>query len=282
MPEGGNRGRGEVTRTESKMEHRLPKRFIPVLNYHQITDKDSMNDPYAVSVSKFERQMNYTYEHGYQCLSLIDYLRIRENSPIQKKKAFVLTFDDGYADFYKSALPILQRYGFTATVFIVADLVGRESQWDGGKGNPLLNWDEIKTLRKAGVFFGSHTCTHPRLTQISSDRILYELKSSKEKLETELGEEIQLLAYPYGESSGEIQRIAKDMGYMAAFGVNTGKNGRYNMWRSLCLTDDNLLRYTFRLSPWYHSLKLVRRWVREETALGKFLCQIKQRLLSNP
>ena len=274
MPEGGKSRRGE--------EILLSKGFIPILNYHQITDKDLMNDPYAVSVSKFERQMNYNYEHGYQCLSLIDVLRIIEKSPTQLKKTFVLTFDDGYADFYKNAYPILQRNGFTATVFIVTDYVGKESQWEGGRGNPLLNWDEIKALHKAGVFFGSHTCTHPRLTQISSDRILYELKASKEKLEAELGEEIQFLAYPYGESSSEIQRIAKDLGYIAAFGVNTGRNGRFNLWRSLCLTHDSLLRYTFRLSPWYHSLKLLRRWIREETALGKFLCQIKQRLLSNP
>lgn len=275
MPEGGNSGRRDAICHDSKKELPSSKRFIPILNYHQITDKDPRRDSYSVPTSKFERQMNYLHKHGYICLSSLDFLHLIRNDSKEKKKAFVLTFDDGYADFYKNAYPILKRFGFKATVFIVTDHVGRESSWEEEKRAPLLSWDEIKSLHKAGVSFGSHTCSHPDLTQISSEQILYELKASKEKLEAKLGEEIQLLAYPYGYSNNEIQRVARDVGYKSAFGVNTGRNGRFNLLRCKCLTNDNLLRFGFRLSPCYHYWRSLQRWGREEMNLGQFLRRMK-------
>ena len=116
-----------------------------ILTYHQITEEDPPKDPYrmAISVSQFERQMRYLNDHGYYCLSLKDHLEPPGDNPFQRKKTFVLTFDDGYADFYKNAYPILRRYGFTATVFIITDFVGRESAWEGEEGSPMLTWEVV-------------------------------------------------------------------------------------------------------------------------------------------
>ena len=136
---------------------------IPILAYHQIIPTTALEaaSRLAVSVDQFERQMRYLYDHSYRCLSLKEFLSLPGSFRPQHEKAFALTFDDGYEDFFSQAFPILQRYGFSATVFLVTDLVGAKSKWEGEQGNRLLTWSQIETLHNAGVSFGSHTCTHP-------------------------------------------------------------------------------------------------------------------------
>jgi peptidoglycan/xylan/chitin deacetylase (PgdA/CDA1 family) len=131
-----------------------------ILAYHQVTGADSPKDPagLAMSAGQFAFQMRYLFSHGYRCLSLMEILRPLENKSLQRKRTFVLTFDDGYEDFLTQAYPILRRHGFTATVFLVTDRVGECSDWQGEAGTPLLSWEQVKALHRDGVSFGSHTC----------------------------------------------------------------------------------------------------------------------------
>lgn len=249
---------------------------IPVLGYHQITPSSPGPDGggFAISASQFERQMRFLHDHGYTCRSLGELLRFSGNEHRSEPKTFALTFDDGYEDFFTQAYPILRRHGFTATVFLVADRVGDQSNWEQETATPTLTWGQIKTLLEDGFSFGSHTCTHRRLTRLSIEDIRHELSESKTRLTSELHQEVQLLAYPYGDSNSAIQSIAMQSGYAAACGVSRGKSGRFNIWRRLVCANDSMTSFAYKLTQWY----AYPGWFREETAAGHLLRQIKRRL----
>ena len=137
-----------------------------------------------------------------------------------------------------------------------------------------MTWEQVKVLCHEGIDFGSHTCTHPRLTNVSDAQIERELVGSKKCLEAELGQEIQLLAYPHGASSFDIQEMARQSGYQAAYGIARGRQSRFNIWRRLCRKDDSLLSFVLKLTPWCDKLG----YLREETQAGQSLRRLKHRL----
>jgi peptidoglycan/xylan/chitin deacetylase (PgdA/CDA1 family) len=126
-------------------------------------------------------------------------------------------------------------------------------------------------LHADGIAFGSHTCTHPHLSHLSSAQVRRELFSSKKYLKDRLGNRIQLLAYPHGDSNLEVQQLAKTAGYEAAFGCRRGKSGRFNIWRTTCRTNDTLVAFRLKLTrcPYYANS------FREETNIGQFVRKIK-------
>jgi hypothetical protein len=89
-----------------------------------------------------------------------------------------------------------------------------------------------------------------------------------------LGHDIELLAYPHGDSNSQVQRIAVSAGYRMAFGVARGKSGRFNIWRRLCRRNDSLVTFILKLTRWY----CYPGWLREETAVGQLLRRVKHRL----
>lgn len=252
---------------------------LPILAYHQVIPAASLPEAgsFSVSVDQFERQMNYLFQQGYRCLSLTESLSLSAGSRLQPEKCFTVTFDDGYEDFFSQAFPILHRYGFTATVFLVTARVGTKSNWAGEHGNPLLTWAQVETLHQAGISFGSHTHTHPVLPQLPRERIYEELAISKACLEAKLGQGISWLAYPYGESNPLVRSIAQAVGYKAACGVVSGKAGPFNLWRCECYKNDLLPTFIYKLSPRYRYLGQIRSWLRDETSLGQFLRRLKRR-----
>lgn len=251
---------------------------IPVLAYHQIVPVSSLKrtSPFAVSTAEFERQMDYLYQHGYRCLSLMELLKNSAGKAGDWKKCFALTFDDGYEDFYTGAFPALQRCRFTATVFLVTDLVGTQSNWAGERGNPLLTWTQIKTLQSEGVNFGSHTCTHPVLPHLFPEQIEAELVNSKRCLEAKLEQKVAWLAYPYGESNTQVQGIVRKAGYQAAWGVDSGKSGPFNLWRCEIHQNDSLQTFVHKLSRWNHYWRQLKGWLRYETKIGPLLRHLKR------
>jgi peptidoglycan/xylan/chitin deacetylase (PgdA/CDA1 family) len=251
---------------------------IPVLTYHQITDQDPPDDParFAVSRKQFARQMAFLHDRGYQCLPPTTFLAPPDEIGLLPKRAFVLTFDDGYANFLENAYPVLDHFGFTAALFVVTDYVGQRSSWGSDQGTPLLNWDQIRFLHRQGVTIGSHTCTHPRLSRLLVEDIRRELSASKAKIEAELDHEAALLAYPYGDSNDRVQSLAREIGYQAAFAVTQGDRQRFNLWRCLSRTDDNLFTLVFKLSSLNRRLK----WLKDETTLGQTLRRLKRQWLA--
>jgi peptidoglycan/xylan/chitin deacetylase (PgdA/CDA1 family) len=130
-------------------------------------------------------------------------------------RAVILTFDDGYRDFLTEAWPLLAKYGFSATVFLVAGMVGQTNKWDRhyGQEMPLLDWEEIRELQKEGIEFGSHTLNHRPLTELSNEQVVREAARSKTILEQNLGTHIPAIASPYGASDDVIHHLVGACGY---------------------------------------------------------------------
>jgi peptidoglycan/xylan/chitin deacetylase (PgdA/CDA1 family) len=229
---------------------------IPILLYHQISQVHPEQDPYglAVTPAAFEAQMAYLHHQHYQCMRLVDVVKAMIAGETLPENAFAITFDDGYEDNYQQAFAIMQRHGFTATIFLVANQVGAATNWqgqDGAQSFPLLTWDQIREMHQQGIDFGSHTATHPHLDSIAPDKAEWELSHSKKVIEGALGVPVEVLAYPYERFNREMLSIAEKCGYLAAFGTAHLPESRYNLWRTELGSHDTLRSFAFKLSRWY-------------------------------
>src|SRR5262249_48419387 len=111
------------------------------------------------------------------------------------KKMVMITFDNGFRDFYDRAFPILKKHGHAATMFLPTAFI--DEQRRSFKDKACMTWKEVRELRSQGMQFGSHTVNHPKLYQLSWKEIESELALSKEQIEQELNERITSFAYPY-------------------------------------------------------------------------------------
>ena len=221
-----------IQRSLSRSSH--PFKWIPVLMYHRVVEAAHEPDPHFlnITVAHFTEQMAYLHDHGYQSIALDDVpLAVGDHSSWTKPVA--ITFDDGYQDTFTHALPILREQGLSATVMLVSDRIGGHNTWDQGKtaSTPLLSIHEIHALAGAGITFGAHTARHPSLPDVSLEVVRQELAGSKTKLEALLGHEVSTLAYPYGRTTPEICRLAEEVGYSAAFGVDQHAHSLFNFSR---------------------------------------------------
>jgi len=183
---------------------------IPILMYHSISENpESHKNPYyhtCTSPRVFRQQMEFLSRNGYKTVSLGEAVRKLEvGQPFQAADPLssgssgaplvVLTFDDGFADFYTEAFPALSAFGCAATVFLPTAYIGDTSRKFNGIA--CLTWSQVRELRKAGVEFGSHTLTHPQLRELSSAGVDRQLRSSKEEIEGRLGAPVASFSYPY-------------------------------------------------------------------------------------
>jgi peptidoglycan/xylan/chitin deacetylase (PgdA/CDA1 family) len=199
---------------------------LHTLLYHRVcADNEWYPSPYVVAASSFRRQMTYLHRQGYYTPSLNEVLAGGLASSTRRGKAFLLTFDDGYLDNYEYAFPVLQEFGFTATIFLVADLSRRENWWDLPDGVPralLLRSKHIREMSAHGIEFGSHTLTHPRLTTLSPPALQYELTKSREVIQQIVQKHVPAFSYPYSDLNNTVRQCVADVGYQCAFAVNTG------------------------------------------------------------
>jgi peptidoglycan/xylan/chitin deacetylase (PgdA/CDA1 family) len=181
---------------------------IPILMYHGISKQlDDHLHPYfrtVTSPERFEQQMRFLSENSYEVLTLSEAVHLlQDQSPRNSTKdsasfgeqrhIVVITFDDGLRDFYSAAFPILEKFGFKATVFLTSGLIGKTFP----TGSECLRETEIKELASKGIEFGSHTESHPQLKKLSEDKILHELSASKATIEAILKSPVTLFSYPY-------------------------------------------------------------------------------------
>ncbi|GAB1469197.1 hypothetical protein MASR2M66_00730 [Chloroflexota bacterium] len=246
---------------------------IPILVYHQITSETPpANLLFAVSADQFKSQMRYLYENKFICLSLSDILNASTEEYRHMRKTFALTFDDGYESFRTYAWPVLRDYGFTATVFLIANRTYMQNDPRRESDKRYLTCEQIEFLYKNNTLFGSHTCSHPKLPDLPREEIQRELADSKISLESKLSRKVEWIAYPYGASNDDIQKMAEAVGYKAAFGLR-GKPSRYNIRRQTCLKDDSLLAFAIKLNRVYRYFERLR----DETEIGQFFRKVKHR-----
>ena len=172
---------------------------IPVLMYHSISGSEQSNvHPYyctTTSPAVFADQLKYLRENGYTSCTPAQAIRQLEGNCSTGAKSVVFTFDDGYRNFYSDAFPLLQQYGFSATVFLPTAFIGETPR--PFKGEDCLTWSEVRELKRQGIEFGSHTVNHPWLRELSMSAVRDELVNSKDTIEQKLGCPIDSFAYPY-------------------------------------------------------------------------------------
>jgi peptidoglycan/xylan/chitin deacetylase (PgdA/CDA1 family) len=182
---------------------------IPILAYHKV-DTCFEWGVTRVLPSQFSEQMRFLDTRGFRVTPL-SYILEEEIS----ERTIVLTFDDAYESLYHNAFEVMKEYGFTATVFVVSDFVGKKNLWDVTLGREFihLDWGGLQELVKEGFEIGSHTHTHPDLTKVSEDRVRDELEISKKTLEDHLGVPVRFVSYPFGRYSKRVKEIARECGY---------------------------------------------------------------------
>ena len=131
----------------------------------------------------------------------------------QTSNKFIITFDDGYKDLIENALPLLNKYNFKATCLIVSNLIGKNNIWDEHnkniKNKELMNLSEINYWLKNGMFIGSHSKNHKKLTLLDKNDAVKEIINSKDELENLTGTSINSFCYPYGLYNENIIEIVK-------------------------------------------------------------------------
>ena len=181
---------------------------VPILMYHYIRVNPDPSDRLGFSLSippaEFDRQMRYLAEDGYGTVS---FDQIYDSSQPLPEKPILLTFDDGYADAYTAAFPVLQRYGFQATFYVVTDFVGRPG---------YLTVEQIREMAAAGMSFGSHSVSHLSLTTLSAERLERELSQSRTQLESLLERPVLDLCYPLGRFNQGVRQAVERAGYRSA------------------------------------------------------------------
>lgn len=190
----------------------LATRGMPmVLMYHSV--QPYTEDPYLVTVGppRFEQQMRWLSRRGLRGVSIAELLAARAAGA--GKGLVGLTFDDGYADFAEYALPVLQRYGFTATVFVIAGRLGGDNVWDpAGPRKPLLDAAQVRRLAEAGVEIGSHGLRHVSLPA-AHGALDAETGGSRRILQDITGQPAGGFCYPYGHLDAEVVSAVRAAGY---------------------------------------------------------------------
>jgi peptidoglycan/xylan/chitin deacetylase (PgdA/CDA1 family) len=198
---------------------------IPILMYHNISpDPSTGSIGHRMEPETFERQMRYLKEHGYHTVDLGAVLDFYQKGAAIPEKPIVITLDDGYQGNYHYAFPVLKKYGFTATIFVVTNIVGGQNDFDIKAGlkppTRMLTWEQIKEMDAAGITIGCHTLDHAHLSKVSPAEARRQIVESKKVLEQVLGREVQYFCYPYGEYNAYIRQVLKECGFRAAVTVN--------------------------------------------------------------
>jgi len=192
---------------------------IPILMYHQIDmpPAEAKLRSLYVHPHSFARQMRLLQRLGYQamCLSkLTPYLRGQRQG-----KVIGITFDDGYLDNLQNALPVLIQHGFSATCYVISDNIGKYNTWNVhrvGVRKTLMSKEHIQEWLAAGLEVGSHSVSHPHLTQCRRPEAWRQLVDSKRALEDQFSLGIEHFCYPYGEYNPEIRAMAAEAGYQTS------------------------------------------------------------------
>jgi peptidoglycan/xylan/chitin deacetylase (PgdA/CDA1 family) len=200
---------------------------VPILMYHEIATRHDTGSRLAVSPDSFAAQLAHLDEAGFTTLTVSGLAAALAGEPARlPERPVLITFDDGFADFHREALPVLAKYGFTATVFVttgwIADAGPRAAGPSPGR---MLSWSQIREAAAAGVEIGAHSHQHPQLDQIRAERLRDELTTSKMLLEDGLGMAVPGLAYPFGYSNARVRQVARETGYAHACAVGNAGLG---------------------------------------------------------
>lgn len=230
---------------------------MSILCYHSVAP--GWDDPVSVEPADFERQCALVRRGG-GTVSLRDVLHRVAADGVAPRGTTLLTFDDGFADYAEHAVPIMQRHGLTATMYIVAGSVtdsGVSVDWitglDPADAPALLTPDQIRDLHDRGWDIGSHSMVHHDLPTLSEAECLADLRESRELLSDLLGTAVTTLAYPFGRHAPHVRRAAEQAGYTLAVALPDGPEeaGRFAVPRTGIYRGNPDWKFRVKSSPWY-------------------------------
>ena len=183
-------------------------RTVMVLNYHKVVDEHMS---LSVPLADFEQHMKWLQEYGYTSITPEDLYEFIVNGRELPEKPVLITFDDGYKDNYTNAYPIMKKYGFKGTIFVVTGFLGVYDNY--------LTWEQAKELTDNGFSIESHTHNHKSMTEASDDDISKELAKSRDTIKEKLGVEADFIAYPTGTYNLHIAELVKEAVYTGALTI---------------------------------------------------------------
>jgi len=221
---------------------------VPVLLYHRIiTDSAQMGHHGTyVRLKQLEAHFRYLKRNNYTAVTFEDLKFIDRFDP--DKKYVVLTFDDGYRDNYTLLMPLLEKYGLKAVIYLVTHKA--ENSWDlkdEGRTFPLLSKEQIIDMSRRGIEFGAHTMNHVDLTQVGVEEAWKEITGSKKYIEELLGKPVNSFAYPYGRTNEAVKELVKKAGFVYGIGTVDGPLAMHedilNIRRIVIHPDTNMPRF---------------------------------------
>jgi peptidoglycan/xylan/chitin deacetylase (PgdA/CDA1 family) len=234
---------------------------LPILCYHNV----ALAPPEArfkllyVSPDKFERQLWTLRRLGLRGVSMGEGIARLRNGTARGCVAF--TFDDGYADTLEAA-PLMKRYGFRATCYIVSGALGTYNSWDAQylqETKPLMSRRQLDEWLAAGMEVGSHSCSHPRLHELPPDAARDEIAESRVALRNMLGVPIEHFAYPFGDFTDDTVELVRRAGYTSAVtvlpGVARASDDRLRLPRMLVNGERSLWKFLLHVATPYGRLR---------------------------
>ena len=216
--------------------------IVPILLYHHVAVSPG-ESIYYVAPEVFERQMALLYQWGYKTISVELLARAIKQGAELPPKPIILTFDDGSETTYTNALPIMQKYDFIGTSYIVYNYVGIRN---------YMNADQIRSLYASGWEIGSHGLSHTDLTT-RPNKQMEEIVESRRRLESLLGVPVLSFAYPFGAYDDDSLNYVHSAGYTSAMGLgNEARQGNQNLfylYRQAVKGSDDLRAFALLL-PW--------------------------------
>jgi peptidoglycan/xylan/chitin deacetylase (PgdA/CDA1 family) len=228
--------------------NKMPAEGLPVLMYHSISD--TPENPLCVPVHRFRLQMKYLHEHEFHTISLAQlegYLLKDESLP---SKPILITFDDGNMDNAKTAFPIMQENGFTATLFVIGEVINKDG---------MVSGKDLQTLSTEGWDIGNHTYTHAHLPEISPDQQIEELTKTNAVLRKVLGDRpIKYFSYPIGAYDEKAVNALKQSGFTLAFTTDKGwvrpNNNPYKIPRINIGSKTSMPAFIYKVNePYYNT-----------------------------
>lgn len=204
---------------------------LVVLQYHHVSEET----PAATSVSpeRFARHMDWLEENRYSIVSMEELIKLLKAKKPLPDKAAVITFDDGYTSIYSTAWPILRQRNWPFTVFI-------NSQHHDEKNRQYMSWEQLRELAKSGVTIGNHSVSHDHMIRAREgekasawlQRMRQEVEVAQKRIDTELGRQPKIFAYPFGEHNSELEALLKDLQYVA-FAQHSGPIAAFDTLQAL-------------------------------------------------
>ena len=227
---------------------------LPILVYHDVGFPVPGAWPaLTILPEQFEWQMRWLADHGYVGIRPSDWLAWRRGGKEWLFKPVIITFDDAYANIAEHALPLLQRLGFAAAVYVVTARIGASSSWDEAKGLKtlkLMDAEQIQHWAGEGIEFGAHGRTHVNLTTLSEAQLAEEVEGSAHDLSVLLGVRTASFAYPYGAHDSSVRKCAGrvvDMALTVEAGLNDLRTEPMKLHRTAIQSGDNMLTFAYRI-----------------------------------